>query len=465
MPYQAQQNQGQCSGCSYRDYLENVQYLGLWSRVHKCPLLLDYETELNYFVFLKLAQFKRKCNTMVKKIPINEATGDTRLNDVHGFGSQSFTVLGVSGYKLKPTSTVSDFHRETKSYNALKTQLLENEINAKYVLPKFQAIWNGVGLKRKREEEPVPPPPQPVTAMDVRSDPEKNFLLTPQPIPGAPVTNSNPESVTSVEETPGVAAMDRANNSTPAIETGDIAAKVQVSVIPDQTLVVSGDDKSINAPTVMYPDTPVPTLPGISIGPSVSAVRTVAPLDHTEALLERIGDDEPQQFKANSEKDIGGDGFGQTPVQADETELGIESIGNFTTVPVLGQANTPTFDESTPLKPKDMRSASMHPFKQVSLFRDHDIAVGTSRLIELANYNTQQIFAASLGAVQNRDESWERYNQATQGVAMVDMPLESSNFLQRGEMTSEYQLLGANPLQASYSPAPFVANQLLGRFR
>lgn len=400
---------------------------------------------------------------MPKKVPIDQATEDTRLNDVHGFGSQSFTVLGVSGYKLRPSSTVADFRRETKSYNALKDQLLQSEINAKYVLPKFQAIWNGsggVGTKRKRDEGPITvPAPDPVEA---RKDPDQNFLLAPQPIPGTPLTSSNPELVSSVDETPELAVMDRSMDP-PAVETGDLAAKVQVSVIPDQTLTISGDDKSVNAPTVMYPDDPVPTLPGISIGPSVAAVRTVAPLTHEEAIAERIGDGELQKHKANFEKDIGGDGFGQTPVDPPAPEVPTGG-SRFTSVPVLGEAKTPAFDSTQPIKPKDVRSASMHPFKQVALFRDHDAAADSAKLIRMTNFNTRKIFEAGVGAVQSRDMSWSRYNAATEGVASVDMPLESSNFLQRGQMTSDYQLLGTNPLQATFSPSPYIANKLLGGF-
>lgn len=408
------------------------------------------------------------------KIPIRSATEDTRLNDVHGWGSQSFTVLGVSGYRLKPNSTVGDFRRETKSYDDLKKQLMEHEIDAKYVLPKFKAIWNGSGgTKRKREDpNPISEPSTEEVNMEIRQDPDQNFQLTPQPIPGEPVTNANPEIITSVEETPEVEAM-MDNDQTPAIETGDVAAKVQVSVIPDQTLIVSGDDPSINAPTRMRPEDPIPTLPSISIGPAVSGVRMVQPLTHEELVMDRVSDDDLQQRKANFEKDIGGDGFGATPVNDDELpgedgDLQPESASGsskFTTVPVLGASKPPTFNTQQPVKPKDARTATMHPFKQASLFRNHDSVVDTAKRIRNAELDSIKVFEASASAVQNRGPSWMRYNAATQGVAMVDMPIESSNFLQRGEMISDYQLLGANPLQATFSPSPYMSNKLLGGFR
>ena len=419
------------------------------------------------------------------KRSIEAANDDTKLHDVHGFGAQSFMVLGVSGYRLKPSSTVGDFKKATGSYNELKQNLVSREIEAKYVLPKFKAVWGGTSYNKRRKVQARDQPKEAHESgvaidnspsvseqanVEERKDPDVNFLLAPKPIDGAPDTSQNPEMVTSNTETPEVDAMDRRADVTPAVATGDVAAKVQQSVIPDQTLTISPGDKNINAPMEVLPDDPVPVNPAIAIGPSVAAVRMVEPLTLEEKQDEdRMAEDLPQ-FKANGEKDLGGDGYGaltedaRIGKDAPSEDAGNNQMGKFRAVP-LDIASTPSFDELEEVKQQDVRTATRHPFKQVALFRDHDMGMKISTLIARTDYDKGMLVQASREAMQaKQDLSWTRFNDATEGVRMTEMPLESSNFLQRGPMVSDYQLTGANPLQRSFPYSAFTSEAMLGRF-
>lgn len=429
------------------------------------------------------------------KVSIGNITDDTRLGDVHGFGSQSFTVLGVSGYNLRPGSTVKDFKTATSSFRDLKDALTKSDVNSKYVLPKFQAVWSGVDSSRSRKRKAVddlqsadgtgiaaPPSTPAVSSSEIetsenRKDSEVNFLMAPRPVPGAPDTSTQPDIVTSRDETPEVDAMDRHAEVT-ATATGAVAAKVQPFVVPDQTQNLSPDDKEINAPLLVVPEATAPPItPGIAIGPSVFASRMVEPLSHEDQLAEDMLAENLPAVKANGTRDLGGDGTGAltynsllSPPGADSPDAGstggsLPTSGGsrFTSVP-LAAASTPTFDQSEPVKRQDPRSASRHPFRQAGLFRDHDMAMTRSALIDSSSTNTRRIMEAAAGAATHRDDSWTRWNAATEGVAMIDMPIQSTNYLKRGSMITDTQLLGANPMQLTFSPSPFVSNSMLGPF-
>jgi hypothetical protein len=409
-------------------------------------------------------------------------TDETALRDVHGMGSQSFTVLGVAGYNLRPTSTVGDFKRQTGSFAELRDTLSKGDMNYKYVLPKYQSMWStnnpiGEGDRNNKRKAPEPDTMSREEELKAnRTDSEVNFLLAPQK-GGGPDTSQYPEIVTNSEETPEVDSLDRQPRDQ-ATAVGDIAPKVQAFVVPDQTQIISPDDKEINAPILVLPEDPVPVTPAIAIGESVFASRLIAPLTREEKLDEDLMGEELPSVKANGTKDIGGDGTGSLSYQAvignktqsnpdDQQAPSAPSGGGggakFTSVP-LSTASTPTFDAEQPIKAQDPRTASRHPFKQPGLFRDHDMAATMAVAIESSTYNTRKLREAANEALSHRDESWYRWNPATQGVAMVDMPETASNYLQRGQMVSEYQLLGVNDLQLAYSPSPFTAHALLGGF-
>jgi hypothetical protein len=412
------------------------------------------------------------------KVSIQDVNDDTRLGDVHGFGSQSFTVLGVGGYNLRPSSTVGDFKKATSSFKSLKDALARTDVNSKYVLSKFQAVWSGVGQpskKRKAVDELQSAAGQGISAIEEetkqnRQDPEINFLLAPQSIEGAPDTSSAPEIVTSRDETPEVDAMDRHSSAT-ATATGAIAAKVQPFVVPDQTQNLSPNDKEINGPMLVLTDV-VPVTPAISIGASVFASRMVPALSHEEQLADNYMGEQLPTSKANGTADIGSDGsltynsiVEEKASSPDQAGGGFEPRGGsrFTSVP-LAPASTPTFSQDQPVKAQDPRTASRHPFKQPGLFRDHDMAMLHASAIDSTNTNSRRIKSAAADALLNRDDSWSRWNPATQGVSMIDMPVDSTNFLRRDSMQTDTQLLGANPLQHTFSPSPFVSSSILGRF-
>jgi len=399
---------------------------------------------------------------------MRDINNETKLTDVHGFGSSSFTVLGTAGYKLTPSSTVGQFKEVTSSFNELKSTLTQSGIEHKYVMPKFQAIWNGGSNKRPREEELTEAHSNRTisnfeTATKVaRTDPSVNFLLAPTPMPGAVDTSTDPDIVTSVVETPEVKAMDR-HAETSATATGNIAATVAPFVIPDQLLDISPEDRDINGPTEQYPENPIPITPAIAIGESVFASRIVPVLSHEQRMDEDLLGEALPSAKANNEKDIGGDGFSSLTEEGEIQQKSESSSSKFTSIP-LGAATTPSFDEKENIKPQDARTASRHPFKAASLFRDHDMAATSATIIGASEYNTRRLMLAANSAQENRDSSWYRWNASTEGVNMIEMPIDSTNYLERGPMVTEYQMLGANPFQLAFSPSPFDTNRILGKF-
>jgi hypothetical protein len=406
-------------------------------------------------------------------------------------------ILGMGGYNLRPSSTIADFKRETGSYREIKERLAEKGIEGKYVMNKFNSVWNGTSIMSKKRRKQVTPVEvakpahgngvevvdTPSTAeaevKEARSDSKENFLLAPQPIEGAPDTSVDPDLTTNNVETPAVDAMDRHADVEPAVATGMVAAKVQQSVIPDQTLTISPGDKNINAPMEVLPEDPVPTSAAASIGPVVAAVRMVEPQTLEEKQEEDKMAEDQAQFKANGEKDMGSDAFGNltedrrvgkySPAdptkQKEEQQQDLPTDGRkFKTVPLEISSN-PTFDEKQEIKPQNVRTATRHPFKQVGLFRNHDMNMLNSAIIDHAKRDIGIIRQAQLQAEQShRDLSWTRFNAPTEGVQMTEMPPQSSNFLRRGDLFPEYQLRGVNPFQPAFPPSAYHAEQMLGRF-
>jgi hypothetical protein len=424
------------------------------------------------------------------KVSPYEATDETLLRHITGVGPSTLCVLANCGYKFRPGSTLGDFKSTTKSFADLQKALSDANISGGYTLPKLKMLWKSSGDggggggggtgKRGREEHDNQQQSKRQKVVDEaqeidKENPDENFLLAPR----HEGTVGDPEEEDEYTETPEIDALTR-NAEVKAMPVGDVAPAVEMSVIPDVTLTISPDDKAINAPMEVLPSDPVPIVPGISLGPSVAQVRQVGP----QTLEEKQGDivtaEDLPSVNAAGGKDLGGDGFGSLVTEGrvgkdepegddDETTTtspGEEAGGGkrFSSKP-LDVASIPKFDEKEEIKPFDLRGSSRHPFKQASLFRNHDMAVKVSKLITDTHDNNSRISDAATQAETNRDMSWYRYNASTQGVAMAQMPVGSTNYLARGPMVAEYQLFGPNPLLPCFGPAPYINEQLSGRFR
>lgn len=420
---------------------------------------------------------------MVKaKVSASEAVDSTPLRGIKGVGATTLCDLAQCGFRFTGSTTLGQFKEATGSYEDLKAKLVEANIKGGYTLPKLQMLWGASkGKKRGREEAEgmTNKKAKVIEQGQDKNDPDSNFLLAPRGEAG--MEDGDPEEYTEAKETPEVDALTRKfGDATAAVGTGDIQGEVCMSVIPDQTLNVSAPDKLISNPTEVLPDDPVPIIPGAAIGPNIASARHVAPQTLEEKQDDLMTDEILPCAKANGEKDIGGDGFGQgvineSKVDGEEEETKDAGViipeenrvgGKAFTVKKLDFASTPKFDPNDAVAPeKDWRTASRHPFRQPSLFRNHDMAVKVSKLISDTTANNNKLRGATLQAERGRsDRSWTRYNAATQGVAMAEMPLESSNYLARGIMTSDYQLHGPNPLLPTFPPSPFINERLSGRF-
>jgi hypothetical protein len=517
--------------------------------------------------------------TRAKKVNMSEISDQTLLKDVSGWGAQSFTVLGSNGYTLNRRSTVGDFKLSTKSLEDLRATLVASKSETKYVMPKFSALWRtqptagggdgasnpitkssltSTNYARKRK---APEPSLSRQAMAQREDPSTNFLLQPRATPGQVDTSLDPENITSIEETPEVGSLRRhvpgdGQEDEKVRDVGDIAATVDPFVVPDQTKPLAPDDKSINAPLLVFAETDVPPIiPAIAIGNHVFASRMI-PTETQESQLDidKAAGEIPHT-KANGEKDIGGDGSGSltynailTESQAPQANGAIPQMmvppkppdpgtsGVFTNVgqwkgtqtsqsgapsnaptgpseyssvdiptsgpgsnqeqghpPVVGgtsiadarpataikgdvhmsgkfkttpmdKATPPTFDEKEPVAKQDPLRATRHPFRSSAAFRSHGLGTVVPEVMRQRQYDTSRLNKAESELGHYRDASWHRWNEATQGVNSIEMPVSANNFLVRDRMITDYQMAGANDLMSTFSPCPYDGNQILGRF-
>ena len=362
-------------------------------------------------------------------------------------------------------------------------------------MPKLKLLWrSGTSQAPKRTREDVlassdatPESRKRQKVMDAgqdidKKDPDENFLLAPR----GSVPQAELEDIDNPEDTPEIDALDRHPDDTKAMPMGDVVGQPEMSVVPDVTLDVSPPDQLINGPTELVVDAPAPIVPGIELGPSVAQARFVPPqtLEQKQETLESA--EALPSVKANGAKDIGADGFGALVSEgrvgkdeplADEVSGSSSSAesspdgprvgGSKFTSKKLDHASIPKIDENETLDPDrpNLVNASRHPFKQAGLFRNHDMLVKRSKLIDKAYNDRARVMKAAQQTLATRDLSYYRYNAATQGVAMSQMPMNSSNYLQSGNMFSEYQQYGANPLQNVFGPSPYVNEKLIGRFR
>jgi len=224
------------------------------------------------------------------KVDPRDASDDTLLRNIAGIGPSSLCTLANCGYKFTPRSTLGDFKSQTGSMDQLQRTLTENKITGGYTLPKLRLLWKSGtspestgSVKRVRDDTAEHPSNEQSSrkrqkAMDAGQDIDKkeaseNFLLA----PAGGVSDGVVEDVDNPDDTPEIDALDRKPDDTKAQPMGDIVGQPQMSVVPDVTLDVSPPDKLINAPTELVVDAPAPIVPGVSLGPSVSQARFVAP--------------------------------------------------------------------------------------------------------------------------------------------------------------------------------------------
>jgi hypothetical protein len=424
-----------------------------------------------------------------------DVTDSTPLNDVHGWGPQSFAVLGIGGYNLSRRSTVGDFKTATGSLDTLR-ETLRSSGSSKYVMPKFEALWRGETPSRRGGhtlKRKAPGPSSGESTLAIRQEPSTNFLLEAKQADPDVNTNKDPDLVTSRLETPEVDSLvrrvpadeeDGEKHNTVHGEPGAIAASVDPFVVPDQLQPLAPSDKAINAPLLVIPETDVPHItPAIAIGPSVFAGRMIAPLTSQEQKDVDLAQGELPTTKANGEKDMGGSGSGSLTYNSvltetnapasggsldDARDVAPNGNGRFRSVPIeMPSSSSSEADgdkEQRPVTTSVGMIDDRHPFRQRTLFKSHDLGKSMPPVLQRSTYNASRLRMAQLELHSYRDGSWDRWNAATQGVRSVDMPLHTSNFLSRGQMTSDFQLHGANDLQLAYSPCPFTANNMMGEF-
>lgn len=411
------------------------------------------------------------------KTTAGDAGDDILLRKIGGVGPTTLCALANCGYSFTPKSTLGDFKKATGSFADLQRRMSESGIAGGYTLPKLKALWGENSRKRSATDQPAPSSKRLRTAIDVK-DPDSNFLLEPK----ADAPAGEIEDEDRLGELPETESLAR-KTDVKAMPLGDIVGKVEMSVIPDVTLTVSPDDKGISAPSEVMDTDPVPIIPGVSIGPVHASVRHVAPQSLEEKQEDQLTAVDLPSVKANGTKDLGGDGYGalasegrvgkDQPISdslGEEEETKDSGViipdGNrkFTSK-ALSVASIPKFDESSSHEPiYDTRSASRHPFKQASLFRNHDVAMKASKMIDRTRFEQDRKLAAANQALSSRDLSWFRYNDATQGVAMAQMPIGSSNYLMRGPMVPDHQLFGTSSLKPIFGPSPYINEQISGRF-
>lgn len=403
-----------------------------------------------------------------RKRGVHEVSHGTEMRDIQGITPDVLQDLALGGYRVKSRTTYGEFRAMTKSYDNIEKQFRSMEMDAGYSLNKLKSLWDHAPIGAGESKRSKPDDTSADRALD------SNFLLTNH--------GEQPEEERKHKETPEADALDRHPDPTKAVPLGAIQGGPALSVIPDVTLNVSPDDKGINAPTEVLPDQPTPLIPAIALGPAVVGSRYVAPQTLEEKQQAQGLEKELPSTKADGQKDIGGDGFGaltteakvgkDDPLRGDEgrpkvqSGQGTRTNSRFTAVP-LQRNNEPKAADKQEVKPMDWRTASRHPFKQASLFANHDQQMKLSKLLEEHCYERYTTNAADnlIQDIERNDASWYKYNPATQGVTAPYMNPLSGNYLQRGAMTTDLQMTGPAPMYNQFGPCPMVWEKMSGRFR
>lgn len=439
-----------------------------------------------------------------KKWP-HEVDDSTRLSQVHGFGPTLQGRIQDAGYAFRMNMSTGEFKSMIGSYEALEAKLRQQEGDSGYALNMLRTLWKPANTtpestfmaKRAANNE------KDCRGEDLREkhNAEKsNFLLAPENLAGDQAEKRQEK------ETPEVDALHRIPDPTKAVPLGYIQGGPLLSVVPDVTLNVSPDDKGVNAPSEVLPGVPVPLIPAQALGVNVGGqqgVRMVAPITLEEKQYMEMEHKGPERTKANGEQDMGQDGRGDItedakvgqdyPLKNDEQQCMGRSgsrfaskSGKFSMKPYAGgmggKSAMPPQQQKKDygMSREAQMNASKHPYKQPSLFANHDMAMmescpsyecssdrGLSKNIASGKANAYKLHMASLWSseLQTDDASFYRYNPATQGVQAPYVPPSSSNYLQRGQMTTDFQMLGANPMYNQFGPCPWVFERMTGPFR
>jgi hypothetical protein len=420
------------------------------------------------------------------RVPHHMAGEDTPLKDIYGIGPSTFSALGAAGYPLKPRSTLGDYRKATKSFDALQAMLKQKGIGQSFLLTKLRNLWSGAQAGGMAE---VQRPASSTEAQDTNDRVQAaagNFLL------GSGQATGNPEGEDpSEDEEPEVDAMHRECDPTKAVAEGFLQPSVDPTVIPDPTLNVSPDDKEISGRMQLLPFTPAPVTPAIAIGPLVSQVRKTVPVT-MEQLFESMkhGGQNLPGFKASGEKDMGSDSYGNlmydervgkdTPqAHSRDSRAGGMDDGHITgkkrrwnRVPMtIDEPEEQTVDKESyndreHETQKEMRQFTRHPFKQATLFRNHDARASRSKQLLDAVHEriTTSNISAAAKYVQLNDPSYYRDNAMTQGVIIPYQPSSAMNFNQKDLMITDFQENGPAPLFNQWWPSPYEIWRTQGGF-
>jgi hypothetical protein len=389
----------------------------------------------------------------------------------------------------------------TSSLNALEERLRTSDIDFKYTLPRFRALWGVRGGPMYRNNPIAIAEVQPSgTPLNVRQDQDMNIMA--QNTPDQPDTSINPGEITNENETPEVKAMDRPVETDPALAKGEIEPRRDPTVIPDQIIDVSPPDREVAKPVELFSNEPVPSVPAAALGgygapAGIASARAVLPETHAERLTGYIKDENLPSVKANGEKDIGGDGFGLMTEEANvKPEEGEDSLahgtkslsgglnrrnGRFSTTTlnvdeILNKVDTSSSsyevdrDEGEVIenRPRSIRekvsNPTRNPYRQTTLFIDADKVKVDSHHLKKARCKAEMTMAAKKQWDSMKDYTYYAYNDAMQGVRMPEMQLQSTNYLRNDQFTTLYQR-GVNPLQYTFSPSAWTSEKILGPFQ
>jgi hypothetical protein len=395
------------------------------------------------------------------KVDLAESTDETLLQEMYGLGSKTISVLQSAGYNLGKRATLRDYETATGSWEQLRRTLQDKNIEAGYSETKLKQLWGHI--QRRKTYTGLP-------HTDV-TDPQSNFLIAPE----GEAPKTDPQQESDVKETPEIHALTRTPIAEKAVATGFVSSSVDLSVIPDVTLNLSIPDKEIAAPTEPSEQSEVPIVPSIAVGGGVGvgvqAARNVE-AETTEEKLESYNiNPDAQQQKANFRGDIGGDGKGSMlDIHEGDLRQQQQQSKVFKSVPmdvsVDDNTQPPEVEQDDT---ENLVTGSQHPFKQQSLFRNHDEKALFSRRVQQAHAD---LFASSLASraarlVQQTDPSFTIYNPYTQGVDSVAMPVRRSmNFLSKAEpLQPSYQYFGPQPLMNINNPSAEEREFILGKFQ
>jgi hypothetical protein len=448
-----------------------------------------------------------------KRKRYEDSDDKTMLRDIRGIGSQTFTALGSAGYPINPRSTVGDFKRMTGSMSSLEAKLQEKGIGPSFVLGKLRSLWSGIQPGGQGAQSTPEQGDQAKEDKDRRTAAQGNFLLGPQEMTGTADGEKADE-----KEIPEVDVLHKQADPTKAVGTGNLSAQAPMTVIPDVTLNISPADQGINPNMEVLPGEPVHITPAIAVGPVVREVRETMPLSMDEKVAnEQFGGQKLETFKANEEKDLGGDGSGALTTKArvgkDEPlpykggrstqgmdQKRFDTAGNpavsgagggkggkgkpmsakgdpsvkWRSVMIGSDTMTHTSKTNIGSKEPDKeiqekaqeRTGIKHPFKVASLFRDHDMRMKYSKKLMETEVDRHRIQSAAKLAkkIQNLDASWTRYNPMTQGVVSPYLDLSVNNPLERDAWITSYQYGGPAPLMVQNYPSPMELEDDQGPF-